>query len=56
MVPELLSSNLCSLRGKVERFAFSCIWEITEQAEIVNVRFTKSIICSRVSVKSFSLI
>ncbi|XP_071786889.1 exosome complex exonuclease RRP44-like isoform X2 [Asterias amurensis] len=47
MVPELLSSNLCSLRGKLERFAFSCIWEITQQAEIVNVRFTKSIICSR---------
>ena len=30
MVPGLLSSNLCSLRGGEERFAFSCIWEMTE--------------------------
>lgn len=47
MVPELLSSNLCSLRGKEERFAFSCIWEIDPDASIVNTRFCKSIICSR---------
>ncbi|XP_038055704.1 exosome complex exonuclease RRP44-like [Patiria miniata] len=47
MVPELLSSNLCSLRGNEERFAFTCIWEVTHKAEIVSTRFTKSIICSR---------
>lgn len=47
MVPELLSSNLCSLRGKEERFAFSCIWEIDSDANIINMRFCKSIICSR---------
>ncbi|KYN18591.1 Exosome complex exonuclease RRP44 [Trachymyrmex cornetzi] len=47
MVPELLSSNLCSLRGKEERFAFSCIWEIDPDANITNTRFCKSIICSR---------
>ncbi|XP_071443528.1 exosome complex exonuclease RRP44 [Hetaerina americana] len=47
MVPELLSSNLCSLRGGEERFAFSCIWEMTEDANIVNTRFCKSIIRSR---------
>ena len=35
MVPDLLSSNLCSLRGNVDRFAFSVIWEITEDAQIV---------------------
>lgn len=44
---ELLSSNLCSLRGKEERFAFSCIWEIDLNANIINTRFCKSIICSR---------
>ena len=49
MVPELLSSNLCSLRSNVERLAFSCIWEITPEAETVNVQFTKSIINSKVS-------
>ncbi|XP_069698692.1 exosome complex exonuclease RRP44 [Periplaneta americana] len=47
MVPELLSSNLCSLLGNEERFAFSCIWELTPEAEIVSTRFHKSIICSR---------
>ncbi|EZA55948.1 hypothetical protein DMN91_010758 [Ooceraea biroi] len=47
MVPELLSSNLCSLRGKEERFAFSCMWEISPDANIVSTRFCKSIICSR---------
>lgn len=38
MVPELLSSNLCSLRGGVERFAFSCIWEMTDRAEIISTK------------------
>jgi len=47
MVPELLSSNLCSLRGGVERFAFSCVWEMTPNAEIVSTKFHKSIIKSR---------
>ncbi|XP_012269707.2 exosome complex exonuclease RRP44 [Athalia rosae] len=47
MVPELLSSNLCSLRGNEERFAFSCIWEMDEHANIINTKFHKSIIRSR---------
>lgn len=47
MVPELLSSNLCSLRGNVERFAFSCIWELDDEANILNVRFHKSVIESK---------
>ncbi|XP_071951446.1 exosome complex exonuclease RRP44-like isoform X2 [Antedon mediterranea] len=47
MVPDLLSSNLCSLREKEERFAFSCLWEVTKDAEIVSTRFCKSVINSR---------
>lgn len=47
MVPELLSSNLCSLRGGEERFAFSCIWEMDHDANILNTRFHKSIIKSK---------
>ena len=47
MVPELLSSDLCSLRGEVERFAFSCVWEITPEAKILSTKFHKSIIRSR---------
>lgn len=47
MVPELLSSNLCSLRSDVERFAFSCIWEIDHNANIIGKRFCKSVIKSK---------
>ncbi|KAL3284855.1 hypothetical protein HHI36_018994 [Cryptolaemus montrouzieri] len=47
MVPELLSSNLCSLRGGEVRFAFSCIWEMDQDANILNTRFHKSIIQSK---------
>ncbi|OPL33363.1 exosome rrp44-like complex exonuclease, partial [Mytilus galloprovincialis] len=50
MVPELLSSNLCSLRSNVERFAFSVLWEMTKEAEIVKTDFTKSIILSKASL------
>ncbi|XP_054885769.1 exosome complex exonuclease RRP44 [Poeciliopsis prolifica] len=50
MVPELLSSNLCSLRSNVERFAFSCIWEMNHKAEILKTRFTKSVIHSKASL------
>ncbi|TNN70615.1 Exosome complex exonuclease RRP44 [Liparis tanakae] len=50
MVPELLSSNLCSLRSNVERLAFSCIWEMNHKAEIVKTRFTKSVIKSKASL------
>ncbi|GAA5909781.1 exosome catalytic subunit DIS3 [Sporobolomyces salmoneus] len=47
MLPHLLGTNLCSLRPYVERLAFSVIWELNENADIVNVRFTKSVIASK---------
>ncbi|TDL29343.1 RNB-domain-containing protein [Rickenella mellea] len=47
MLPALLGTNLCSLRPHVERLAFSVIWELTSDAQIVNVRFTKSVIASK---------
>lgn len=50
MVPELLSSNLCSLRSDVDRMAFSCIWEMNHDAEILKTRFTKSVINSKASL------
>ncbi|XP_013415893.1 exosome complex exonuclease RRP44 [Lingula anatina] len=50
MVPELLSSNLCSLRSNVDRFAFTVIWEMTKEAEIISTRFMKSIINSKASL------
>lgn len=50
MVPELLSSNLCSILGGQERLAFSCIWELSPNAEIVSTSFSKSVILSRVAL------
>ena len=47
MLPALLGTNLCSLRPYVERLAFSAVWELTPDADIVNVRFTKSVIASK---------
>ncbi|RHZ52885.1 hypothetical protein Glove_456g19 [Diversispora epigaea] len=50
MLPELLGTNLCSLREKVDRLAFSCIWELNSEAEILNVKFVKSVISSKASL------
>lgn len=50
MVPELLSSNLCSLRGNVERFAFSCVWELDEKANVIKTKFHKSVIESKAAL------
>ncbi|TFK48126.1 RNB-domain-containing protein [Heliocybe sulcata] len=47
MLPALLGTNLCSLRPYVERLAFSVIWELSPEAEIVGVRFAKSVIASK---------
>ncbi|KAK4128190.1 RNB-domain-containing protein [Parathielavia appendiculata] len=47
MLPMLLGTDLCSLKPYVERYAFSVLWEMTTDADIVNVRFTKSVIKSR---------
>lgn len=47
MLPMLLGTDLCSLKPYVERYAFSTIWEVTKNAEIVNTSFTKSVIRSR---------
>ena len=50
MLPSLLGTNLCSLRSNVDRLAFSVIWEITPDAQIVDARFTKSVIRSQASL------
>ncbi|MCJ1436322.1 exosome catalytic subunit dis3 [Xylographa pallens] len=47
MLPMLLGTDLCSLKPYVERYAFSTVWEITPEADIVNSMFTKSVIRSR---------
>lgn len=47
MLPPLLGTDLCSLKPYVERYAFSTIWEITPNADVVSSIFTKSVILSR---------
>ncbi|KAK0729349.1 hypothetical protein B0T21DRAFT_370880 [Apiosordaria backusii] len=47
MLPMLLGTDLCSLKPYVERYAFSVIWEMTPDADVVGSRFTKSVIKSR---------
>ncbi|KAJ4361640.1 exosome catalytic subunit dis3 [Ascochyta clinopodiicola] len=47
MLPMLLGTDLCSLKPYVERYAFSVIWEVNENADIINSHFTKSVIRSR---------
>mmetsp|Transcript_10950 Transcript_10950/g.13845 ORF Transcript_10950/g.13845 Transcript_10950/m.13845 type:complete len:1080 (+) Transcript_10950:70-3309(+) len=46
MLPGLLTTDLCSLKGNVDRFAFSVLWEVTPSGDIIDVDFRKSIIHS----------
>ncbi len=46
MLPEKLSNDLCSLREKTDRLAFSVIMEIDSRGIVQNYRITKSIIRS----------
>jgi exosome complex exonuclease DIS3/RRP44 len=47
MLPTLLGTDLCSLKPYVERFAFSVLWELTPDADVVSTDYTKSVIRSR---------
>ncbi|XP_004287714.1 PREDICTED: exosome complex exonuclease RRP44 [Fragaria vesca subsp. vesca] len=46
MLPKPLTEDICSLRADVERLAFSVLWEMTSEAEIISTRYTKSVIKS----------
>ncbi|XP_065004841.1 exosome complex exonuclease RRP44 homolog A-like [Musa acuminata AAA Group] len=46
MLPKPLTEDICSLRSDVERLAFSVIWEMTPDTEIISTRYTKSAIKS----------
>ena len=46
----LLTENLCSLKSNVDRLAFSVLWEMTKDAETVNIQFCKSSIHSKASM------
>ena len=46
MLPEVLSNDLCSLRPNEDRLAFSAVFELTPQAEIVDTWYGQTIIHS----------
>lgn len=48
MLPKELSNGICSLNPNEERLAFSCLMELDENGTIVNYKFVKSVIMSRV--------
>ena len=39
MLPKPLTEDICSLRGGVERLAFSVLWEMSPDVDVVNVRW-----------------
>lgn len=50
MLPGLLTTQLCSLRSHEDHLAFTVLWEMDENANIVDVSFFKSVIHSVASL------
>jgi ribonuclease R len=46
MLPEVLSNNVCSLRPNEEKLCFSAVFEMTDEAEVVQEWFGRTIINS----------
>ena len=46
MLPEVLSNNACSLRPQEEKYTFSAIFELNNNAKIINQWFGKTVIYS----------
>ena len=54
MLPGLLTENLCSIVGGVERLAFSVIWEIDSKTILpVKTDFRKTVIKSRAALNYY---
>ncbi|QNJ97509.1 ribonuclease R [Constantimarinum furrinae] len=43
MLPEILSNNACSLRPNEEKYTFSAVFEINDNAEVVNKWFGRTV-------------
>jgi len=55
MLPGLLTENLCSIRGGVERLTFSVIWEIDSKTfKVVNTQYGKTVIKSRAALDYYT--
>ncbi|KAG0212903.1 hypothetical protein BGX28_005365 [Mortierella sp. GBA30] len=51
MLPTILSEDLCSLTANVDRLTFSVFWRMSEDGEILDTSFSKSVIrsCAQLS-------
>lgn len=50
MLPKLLTETLCSLKDDGDRLAFSVVWVLDKNANIIETRYHKSIIRSVASL------
>nr|CEL66814.1 TPA: DIS3-like exonuclease 1, related [Neospora caninum Liverpool] len=50
MLPSLLTTDLCSLVGDQDRLAFSVLWEMTPEGDILSSSFHKTFIHSRAAL------
>jgi exosome complex exonuclease DIS3/RRP44 len=50
MLPKLLTETLCSLKDDGERLAFSVMWEMDLEGNILNTKYCKSVIHSVASL------
>lgn len=46
MLPERLCNDHCSLKPQVDRYAYSCVFEMTDTAQVVKYRVVKTVINS----------
>jgi ribonuclease R len=46
MLPEHLSNGICSLRPNEEKLTFSCIFEMDNDANIIDSKISRTVICS----------
>ncbi|CAH1775460.1 unnamed protein product [Owenia fusiformis] len=50
MLPRILCEELCSLNPAEDRLTFSVVWKMTEEGEILDEWFGRSVICSCVKM------
>lgn len=46
MLPEHLSNGVCSLRPNEDKLTFSCIFEMNNEAQVINSRIARTVTCS----------
>ncbi|NLZ46905.1 MAG: ribonuclease R [Clostridiales bacterium] len=47
MLPKELSNGICSLNPNEERLAFSCLMNIDNEGNLIDYKFAKSVVCSK---------